>query len=340
MKISFIVPAYNVSKYIKKCVDSILSCNMKDIEVIVVNDGSTDDTLEILNKYNDDRLKIISKQNGGASAARNDGINASSGEFLAFIDGDDFIDTADYEAVYEYAENFNADIVVMDFYKDYKDKQEYVTDFKTKDVIIDKQEYFKNIILGKNARHNAVNKLIKRELFNDVKFPNGIFLAEDFNVISKIIFKAQNIVKLNKAYYHYLIGENNTSGFESLKGIMDHKFIYDDVTSFINKNVLCDYKNELLMALELRKIKGVYLPLIFCKADLKNENFKQGLEILKRDLNGILQLEGFKKLRLKYRILFKMLKNAKTDEQICKILTIFNAINNLFSGRKLKDFRA
>lgn len=103
IKPSFIVPAYNVSKYIKKCVDSILSCNMKDIEVIVVDDGSTDDTLEILNKYNDDRLKIISKQNGGASAARNDGINASSGEFLAFIDGDDFIDTADYEAVYEYA---------------------------------------------------------------------------------------------------------------------------------------------------------------------------------------------------------------------------------------------
>lgn len=228
----------------------------------------------------------------------------------------------------------------MDFYKDYKDKQEYITDFKTKDVIIDKQEYFKNIIFGKNARHNAVNKLIKRELFNDVKFPNGVFLGEDFNVVSKIVFKAQNIVKLNKAYYHYRIGENNTSGFESLKGIMDHKFIYDDVISFINKNVSCDYKNELLRALELRKIKGVYLPLIFCKADLNNENFKKGLENLKTDLDDILQLEGFKKLRLKYRILFKMLKNAKTDEQICKILTIFNAINSLFSGRKLKDFRA
>ena len=337
-KVSFVVPAYNASKYIKICVDSLLDQSLENIEVIVVDDGSTDDTLKILNNFNDDRLRVISKQNEGASSARNIGIGLARGEFIINIDSDDFVERNYAKDAYEMAVKFDTDVVVTDMIRDYKTHQKYITDFKIDDGIIDKNEYFKRLIVSKGVCHNAVNKLVRSSLLKAIPFPNGIFLGDDLDTTLKFVYKARKIAKLNKAYYHYRMGENNTSAFESLKGIKDHKFVYDDLIKFCNDNGVND--DKIISMLEFRKIKGVYLPLIFCKADLSNKNYIIGLKILKDDICKILRSSGFKKLRMKYKFLLYLVSKIKNDQKICKIFNTFNKINNIFSGRKISEFKA
>lgn len=193
-------------------------------------------------------------------------------------------------------------------------------------------------IVDTKISHNIWNKLFKRELFDDVKFPNGVFLSEDLHTFVRLIFKAKKIAKFNTAFYKYRIGDNNTSGFESLKGMKDHKFVYEDLISFINKNDI-NNKEKLIQKLSYRKIRSTYLPLVFCKKDLSNANFVKALEILKSDLTEILSSSGFKKLGFKYQILFYILKFAKKNEQICTIFEYFSKLNGVFKKRKEKIFK-
>lgn len=339
-KVSFIIPAYNVQKYIKKCVDSILNQSLKDIEIIVINDGSNDSTLEILNQYNDKRLKIISQENTGSTIAKNNGIKICSGEYIITIDADDFVELDYAEKTYEVASKFNADIVVTDMYKDYKSDSKLIKDYETSEkiAVIDKDEYFNKLIFSKGVLHNLVNKLIRTEILKQTPFPDGIFLAEDFDTYIKVVAKSKTIVKLNEVFYHYRIGENNTSGFESLKGIMDHKFVYDDVMEFlrhIKKN-----EPKLIQMLQYRKIKGVYLPVLSSRPDLSNKNYIAGLDMVFADIGEIVRLDGFKKLRLKYKVLFWLLQKISDRQKVVKILYAFNNLKNFFSGKKMKNFRA
>ncbi len=111
-KISIIVPVYNVENYLKKCLDSIVNQTFKDIEIILINDGSTDNSLNICKEYakKDHRIRLINKPNGGLSSARNVGIDLSTGEYLGFVDSDDWIALNMYEKLYNLCKIFNADI--------------------------------------------------------------------------------------------------------------------------------------------------------------------------------------------------------------------------------------
>ena len=105
IKVSVIVPVYNCEKYLKKCLDSLVNQTLKDIEIICVNDGSTDNSGRILEEYTDSRIKIITKENGGLSSARNAGIAVAKGEYLGFVDSDDWVDLDFYEKLYNTAKN-------------------------------------------------------------------------------------------------------------------------------------------------------------------------------------------------------------------------------------------
>lgn len=110
-KVSVIVPVYNVEKYLEKCLETLISQTLKDIEIICINDGSKDSSLNILKKYalNDERIKIIDKHNEGLSAARNDGLNAATGEYIGYVDSDDWVDLNFYEKLYNAAKKYNAE---------------------------------------------------------------------------------------------------------------------------------------------------------------------------------------------------------------------------------------
>src|SRR4051812_9727086 len=120
-KISIIVPVYNVEKYLSRCLDSLLTQTLTDIEVIAINDGSTDSSLNILINYRemDNRLKIIDQLNGGVSSARNAGIKAANGNYIGFVDPDDWIDNEMYENLYQMVQTEQADIVMCSYIREF-----------------------------------------------------------------------------------------------------------------------------------------------------------------------------------------------------------------------------
>ena len=124
-KISIIVPCYNVEKYLEKCLDSLINQTLRDIEIICVNDGSNDLTPDILKRYaaSDKRIQIINRENGGLSAARNTGLVHAQGEFVAYVDSDDWVDLNFYEKLYNSAKKYNAEIAVGSIYR--PDEKDY-----------------------------------------------------------------------------------------------------------------------------------------------------------------------------------------------------------------------
>ncbi|WP_159071112.1 glycosyltransferase family 2 protein [Campylobacter concisus] len=338
VKISFVVPVFNKKEHIGDCLNSLISQDMDDIEIIVINDGSTDNTLEILEEYKD-KIILKTKSNAGVSAARKDSILLASGKYTICVDADDYVEKDYTSCVYNIAEKFDADMVITDVFKIYGNKKVYLNDFEIKDShIIDKDEYLKRLLASRHNKvlHNTWNKAIKTEILKEKLFPVGITQAEDFHTVVRNLIASKTLVKLNKAFYCYKIGDNNTAGFEKLKAVMDHKFVYDDIISILkNKNLTL----EMVPDLEFRKIKSVYMPAILARPNLKNSSYVKALDLFYADIDSIINLAGFSKLRLKQRILFKVLKNVKSYENVSKILKIFNTINGVLSNKKMKEFK-
>ena len=338
VKISFIVPVFNKEEHVRNCLNSLISQDFTDIEIIVIDDGSSDNTPQILKEY-EDKIILKTKSNTGVSAARNDGILLAKGKYTICIDADDCVEKDYASSVYDIAEKFDADIVITDMCKVYSDKKLFLKDFETKeDGVIDKSEYLKRLLASRHNKvlHNAANKAIKTKILKENLFPVGITQAEDFHVVVRNVIASKTLVKLNRAFYNYNIGENNTSGFEKLKAVMDHKFVYEDIISILKNK---DLALEMVPDLELRKIKSVYMPAISSRPNLKNSSYVKALDLFYKDIDWIINSDGFLKLRLKHRILLKVLKNVKSYENVSKILKIFNTINGFLSNKIMKEFK-
>lgn len=204
MKLSVIIPAYNTEEYISRCLDSLVNQTLRDMEIIVVNDGSTDNTLPILIKYqnNHNNIVVIDQENSGASVARNVGFNASKGKYIAFVDSDDFVDNDMYEVLYQKIETTNSDIVVCNF-------KEYIseTDFRIFDVSKNRGDNLTvkehpELIYLINA--SPWNKIYRRDLFekNSISFPVG-FRHQDLGTIPRLIMASENISFVDNAVYNY-----------------------------------------------------------------------------------------------------------------------------------------
>lgn len=177
-------------KYIYECINSIILQNLKDIEIIIVNDGSKDNTLKILQSFKDERIIIINKINEGLTKARNDALKVARGKYIVFVDGDDFI-KGDFIKFYEYLEKYNCDILIFDYYKK-TTKDEILVKQNLPLGLVNKNDGFNKLIKEKLS-HNIWGKIYKKELFRDIKFPNGIFLGEDFDVYVKLFYLTKNI---------------------------------------------------------------------------------------------------------------------------------------------------
>lgn len=205
--ISIIVPVYNVDKYLDKCIKSILEQTFKDFELILVNDGSKDKSEEICEYYKekDKRVKVINKENGGVSSARNAGLKIAEGKYVGFVDQDDWIDNIMYEKMYEVIMDTKSDIVICDFCKEYEGK--IISKQKNKN-IKNKVEIFNNIqaleqlYKVKYTYVVAWNKLYKRELFNDIKYKEGVICEDEF-IIHHLYFQSKRVVHIYEEMYHY-----------------------------------------------------------------------------------------------------------------------------------------
>lgn len=206
-KISIIVPIYNASAYLKKCIDSLLNQTLKDIEIILINDGSTDDSKDIVKSYKDKRIVFIDKKNEGIGITRNLGISKACGEYISFVDSDDYVDKCFCEKMYRKAVESDCDIVICDHYEDKLGlKPIRFLDFEDTS-LKDNPTLINHINLG------PCNKIFKRNMFMNKKnrFVENL-KYEDAPLVCKLLCEANRIGKLNELLYYYVIhGRSQTT---------------------------------------------------------------------------------------------------------------------------------
>ena len=219
--ISVIVPVYKVEKYLKRCVDSILAQTYPCLEVILVDDGSPDGCPAICDEYarEDRRVRVIHKENGGLSDARNAGIDAAKGNFLGFIDSDDYVHPRFYELLLQALKEEGADIAGCDVKKIYETgtveeeekeavRSEIYSGREATANLYDAQLYLKSVVIW--------NKLYKKELFKDVRFPKGKLHEDEFTSY-RLLYQSKSVVYIDRAYYFYFQREDGIMGQKQKK---------------------------------------------------------------------------------------------------------------------------
>lgn len=223
--VSVIVPVYNVEKYLERCVCSILSQTYKNIEVILVDDGSCDKSGEICDRLakEDSRIRVIHKQNGGLSSARNAGIDASLGAYIGFVDSDDYISSVMIEKLYSAVRDTDSQIAVTGRVDKYEDAREVVS-FKTDSVQrFDRKDAVRELLLKRIMDVSACDKLFKRELFEDIRFPLGE-TNEDNAVMFKLLLRCDGVVHTDSADYYYCHrGESISVSMNTKKALLMDK---------------------------------------------------------------------------------------------------------------------
>lgn len=207
--ISIIINVYNGEKYINKCLDSVINQTYTNLEILIINDGSTDKTLEICEKYKDERIKIITTENQGLSFSRNTGIDNAKGEYLYFVDVDDFIELDTIEYLYNLSQKYDADIVTCEC----KEIYNYNFKIETKKEIIrslSNEEMLKAFLLKQiNFCDSTWNKLIKKDIFNDIRFHNKTI--NDLTTTYKLIIKSKKIIYSNQIKYFYYRNQDSVT---------------------------------------------------------------------------------------------------------------------------------
>lgn len=201
--ISIIVPVYNVESYLKFCIDSLISQTYKNIEIILVNDGSTDRSKKICEDYanQDNRIILINQKNKGLSGARNTGVKNCNGEYLTFVDSDDYIDKDYIECLYNMIDsNIKISMCQLDVATNYNTKNNICDNYDK--AVISKRNFFLNS-LSDNRYLSSCGKLFHISLFDNVIFPEGK-LHEDIYVLGEIISKVDYIAFINNKKYFYI----------------------------------------------------------------------------------------------------------------------------------------
>ncbi len=212
--ISVIVPVYNVERYLHRCLDSIISQTYRNLEIILVDDGSTDKSPKICDEYcaKDGRIKVIHKENSGAASARNAGLDIAKGDYIAFVDGDDFIDVSMYQQLCDSIQSNGTDMSVCAI-KVIDDKDRDITNFDDIKLsglnVISGVEALGQLCKGTGTWISPCNKLYKKTLFDDIRFPVGN-LHEDWFLLPHILRKCNTISCLNEFLYMYYQRQGST----------------------------------------------------------------------------------------------------------------------------------
>ena len=218
IKVSVIVPVFNTEKYLEKCLNSLINQTLQDIEIICINDGSTDKSADIIKKFTnkDSRFKLINQENKKQGAARNAGMKIAKGEYIGFVDSDDWVDLEYYEKLYNAAKRHNFDIALgtnVRVKKNINKKRLNITKEKEYTSI---QEKFDVNIQWKNPC--PTNKIYKRDLFlkHNITWPEGVY-CEDRIFTLKAVYFANGIVSVPNVNYYYFNNPNSTVNNQKIK---------------------------------------------------------------------------------------------------------------------------
>ncbi len=230
-RLSIIIPVYKVEPYLRKCIDSVLAQSYANLEIILVDDGSPDGCSVICDEYSyrDNRVKVIHQSNAGVSMARNDGLFLATGDFIGFVDSDDWIEPDMYEYLMKLIVENQSDISGADFFIDRNDFVDTQVD-KVSVYEHTRQTALASLVLKQDVNVNVINKVFAKKLFVDNIFPPGVPIAEDELVTIRSIAKAKIIIQSNKKVYHYITRPGsamNTSFLnEEISNMNQEHFLY------------------------------------------------------------------------------------------------------------------
>lgn len=316
--VSIIVPIYNVAPYLKRCLDSLKNQTYKDLDIILVNDGSKDESEEIAKSYLSDlRFRLFTKENGGLSDARNYGMKYVLGNLLCFIDSDDYIELNYIELLVKNLINTNSDISICNFYYDYNgklDKRDEKDGIYTYNNIDSIKEIYKFDSYGVGVW----NKLFKKELLDNISFPYGK-VSEDYYVMYKIFYKAKKVVYDTTPLYHYIQRQNSItknkkirfdtleSSIEFLEFAKEYKDLYEYAKMNYVYSAIALY-NTGLVNKSLEKIDKKKLIQI-----IKNKDYKFDKKIVTK--NRLRQYKLFNISRPIYNLLFISFKRIRMKKK-------------------------
>lgn len=271
MKVSVIIPVYNVEKYLRRCLDSVVNQNFNDYEVIIVNDGSTDNSLSIAEEYKKnypDLVNVISQENKGLGAARNSGIDVATGEYLLFVDSDDYIDESLLADTYRVAKKFDSEIVVFDIMYVNEDGEEIK--YSSARFNNCSEVHFDDKSVA-TIWPSAWNKLFKSSLFKDnsIYFPTGIWF-EDFAIVPALLMIAKNIQYIPTAFYYYVQRDESIMHSSKIKRNKEIITSYENLLNLISNLELEENYSEELGFLSLYHVLYTATMRIN-EADYKNE---------------------------------------------------------------------
>lgn len=332
--ISIIVPIYNAEKYIEKCLDSLVNQTKKELEFILVNDGSTDNTENLIKKYKDKRIKYFKNKNQGIGKTRNFGIEKATGKYLMFLDSDDYLDIDACKQLYEKANNEKLDLVVFDFYRveNKKNTAVIIDDFENSSLKVNP-----NLLLEINL--GPCNKLFKRDLVikNNTRFLEDL-KYEDTTFVVETINNAKKIGKLNSILHYYVIHGNSETTIRD-KRIFDILKIVDIIRKYFkNKPYMKDAVDKLTVRIltnytiqqrnqEDKNVGKKFIDEAFAYLekevpDYKDNKYYEGRSFLKRTI------EKSKFLSKSYCSIYRLKKNKTISDNL---ITLFHgAMTTIF----------
>lgn len=318
--ISIIVPVYNCEKYIERCINSILKQTYKNIEVLLINDGSKDKSLQICERYaqKDNRIIVFEKENEGVSSARNLGIEKSHGEFITFVDSDDYLEENFCEEMLERAYKYSVDYVTCGYKRVYDNGHiEYINNDCSEKVITSNNylNFLLNVQMGYGFAHM---KLIRKRAIRNIKFDKNLKVGEDalFNVM--LCNNLKKVLIYNKSLYNYYF--NSDSVVRKFDENYDKKYIksMEIMTQYINEK----YKNSKTIETNLQNYIAYHVLLICVNFCYHPQNEKKGIKLVKEICN--------------YSLFKKAIKNSNySNLSITRKISLFTLKHKLYFIMKI-----
>ena len=321
-KLSIIVPVYGVEKYIDKCLNSLVKQSLKEIEINVVNEGTTDNSQKIIDKYvkkYPDKIKSYIKENGGQGSARNYGLEKANGEYIGYVDSDDFVEKDMYKKLYNKAKENNYDIVVCGNYnvsEDYQNKNidTFINNYNTD---------LENIFFGKMA---VWNKIYKRDILikNKLEFKEKVWY-EDLAFTLKAIMNSNTFAFIDEPLYDYLIREGSTMNNSNVQRNLEILDAFNDILSYIQHNK----KEEYFSKIEFLAIDHIYISAIVrvlkAEADdkVKRETINKLLDYMNKKFPNYKNNKYINTLSKNRKIIYKLIN-----------IKMYGLINLIFKVKK------
>lgn len=347
-KVSVIVPIYNTAKYLKRCICSIIEQELKDIEIICVNDGSTDNSLDILQELavQDSRIRIVNQCNAGSVSARKSGVAIANGEYIGFVDSDDWIDSLMYEKLYEAAFMNDADIVSSSYWQEgaYSNISKDAVEAGVYDE--DGMPYLRSHTIFYMEKHDKgisgslCTKIFRANLFKKVicNIPDKIKISEDKITILTFLLYCNKAVVLDKAYYHYRINQTSMFHAEDPEYLLNYHLVYTYFKSlYSHENFTEDMRIQAELYIVQFLIKGINTQMGFSFRNLMwidpvwMEDFSLGKRIAlcgRGDLGKTYEQQ----IRNNKRKIFVGYVDVDTNEQSILFKDEFDSVQGIFDS--------